>query len=50
MWLKNYGYVKLFRTKLKDQLRHYISALPDVEKTTTFDKKYTLNNMIGIGR
>ena len=33
VWLKNFGYVKLFRTKLKDQLRHYISALPNDEQT-----------------
>ena len=39
VWLKNFGYVKLFRTKLKDQLRHYISALPDEEKTIAFDNK-----------
>lgn len=39
VWLKGFWYVKLFRTKLKDQLRHYISALPDNEKTAAFDNK-----------
>ncbi len=39
VWLKNFGHVKLFRTTLKDQLRHYISALPSEEKTLAFDKK-----------
>jgi len=39
VWLKNFGYVKLFRTTLKDQIRHYISSLPDEEKTAAFDNK-----------
>ncbi len=39
VWLKNFGYVKLFRTTLKEQVRHYISSLPDEEKTAVFDKK-----------
>jgi len=39
VWLKNFGYVKLFRTTLKDHIRHYISSLPDKDKTTGFDKK-----------
>ena len=38
VWLKNFGYAKLFRTQLKDQLRHYISALPSEEQTATFDR------------
>ena len=39
VWLKNFGQVKLFRTQLKDQLRHYISALPSDEQTASFDHK-----------
>jgi len=39
VWLKNFGVVKLFRTQLKDQLRHYISSLPSNEQTASFDKK-----------
>lgn len=29
VWLRNFGQVKVFRTRLKDQLRHYIVCLPD---------------------
>jgi len=39
VWLNNFGYVKLFRTTLKDQIRDYISSLPDEEKATGFDNK-----------
>jgi hypothetical protein len=39
VWLKNFGVVKLFRTQLKDQLRHYISSLPSDEQTASLDKK-----------
>ncbi len=39
VWLKNFGYVKLFRTTLKDQIHHYISSLPDEEQTIDFDNK-----------
>lgn len=39
VWLKNFGYGKVFRTQLKDQLRHYICALPDDEQTAAFDRK-----------
>lgn len=28
VWLRNFGQVKLFRTRLKDQLRHYVVCLP----------------------
>ena len=38
MWLKNYGNVKLFRTRLKDQLRHYVVYLPNEEKLSQFDR------------
>lgn len=39
VWLKEFGYVKLFRTKLKDQFRHYGVALPKEEETKAFDHK-----------
>jgi hypothetical protein len=39
VWLKSFGPVKLFRTPLKDPLRHYISSLPNDEKTASFDHK-----------
>ena len=29
VWLKAFGKVKLFRTNLKDQIRHYVTYLPD---------------------
>ena len=38
VWLKGYGNVKLFRTKLKDQLRHYVVYLPDEEKLSEFNR------------
>ena len=50
VWLKNFGQVKLFRTQLKDQLRHYISALPSDEQTTSLIIKPSPNNMTGIGK
>jgi hypothetical protein len=39
VWLKNFGYAKLFRTQLKDQLRHYIGALPSDGQTASFGKE-----------
>lgn len=39
VWLKNFGYGKVFRTRLKDQLRHYICALPDDEQTMIFNQR-----------
>lgn len=36
VWLRDYGQVKLFRTKLKDQLRHYVVHLPNEEAYPTF--------------
>ena len=29
VWLRDFGQVKLFRTRLKDQLRHYVTYLPN---------------------
>lgn len=34
VWLRDFGEVKLFRTQLKDQLRHYVVFLP---KADTYD-------------
>lgn len=39
VWLRDFGQVKLFRTKLKDQLRHYIVYLPDDHDYTDFGRK-----------
>jgi hypothetical protein len=39
VWLKNFGYVKVFRTPLKDQLRHYMSSLPNEDQLASFDRK-----------
>jgi hypothetical protein len=36
VWLRDFGEVKLFRTRLKDQLRHYIVWLPNPERYDTF--------------
>ena len=36
VWLRNFGQVKLFRTRLKDQLRHYVVCLPDGQGYSTF--------------
>jgi hypothetical protein len=37
VWLKQFGYwVKLFRTRLKDQLRHYVVHLPNDEPLSAF--------------
>jgi hypothetical protein len=39
VWLRDYGYVKVFRTMLKDQQRHYAVYLLDDKRLTAFDKK-----------
>ena len=38
VWLRNFGLVKLFRTRLKDQLRHYVVCLPDADGYSTFER------------
>lgn len=38
VWLRNVGPVKLFRTRLKDQLRHYVVCLPDAQGYSTFGR------------
>lgn len=39
VWLKQFGHVKLFRTWLKDQPRHYAVFLADEEQVASFDRK-----------
>lgn len=36
VWLRDFGEVKLFRTRLKDQLRHYVVFLPDADAYDAF--------------
>ena len=36
VWLRDFGQVKLFRTRLKDQLRHYVVYLPDEQAWAAF--------------
>lgn len=38
VWLRDFGQVKLFRTRLKDQVRHYAIYLPDETKLTNFER------------
>jgi hypothetical protein len=39
VWLRDFGSVKLFRTRLKDQLRHYVVYLPHEERFYDFDRQ-----------
>jgi hypothetical protein len=39
VWLRGFGPVKVFRTWLKDQPRHYAVHLPDSEPLAAFDRK-----------
>jgi hypothetical protein len=39
VWLKDFGHVKLFRTWLKDQPRHYAVFLPDDDELTAVGRK-----------
>jgi len=50
VWLKEYGNVKLFRTQLKDQLRHTVVYLPDAEKLTEFNRSVVTLNTLNIGK
>lgn len=36
VWLREFGEVRLFRTQLKDQLRHYVVFLPDTNAYDAF--------------
>lgn len=44
VWLREFGEVKLFRTQLKDQLRHYVVYLPEADfdnfDQTDFQKQH----------
>ena len=39
VWLRQFGEVKLFRTRLKDQLRHYVVYLPDENDYPAFGQQ-----------
>jgi len=39
VWLRGFGQVKLFRTRLKDQLRHYAIHLPDGEPLASVNRE-----------
>ncbi len=39
VWLRDFGLVKLFRARLKDQLRHYVVLMPDSSRQETFNEK-----------
>lgn len=38
VWLRDFGQVKLFRTRLKDQLRHYVVYLPNADDYAAFKR------------
>ncbi len=38
VWLREFGEVKLFRTPLKDQLRHYVVFLPNADAYAAFQQ------------
>lgn len=38
VWLRDFGNVKLFRTQLKDQLRHYVVFLPETDAYDAFNQ------------
>ncbi len=51
VWLKNFGFVTVFRTQLKEQVRHYINSLSNVEQTAAFDHKtFTKQHDPAIGK
>jgi Transposase DDE domain len=39
VWLPQFGYVKVFRTRLKDQVRHYIYYVPEKEVASNEDEE-----------
>jgi len=41
VWLRDFGQVKLFRTHLKDQVRHYAIYLPDEKDPTNNGSKFS---------
>lgn len=40
VWLRDFGHVKLFRTYLKDQVRHYAMYLPDDKDSSVHEEKF----------
>src|SRR5512147_169570 len=42
VWLRGFGQVKLFRTRLQDQLRHYAIPLPDGEPLASVNREACL--------
>ena len=57
VWLRDFGQVKLFRTHLKNQMRHYAIYLPIQNNTdddnaglNTFAKVHLKNYMANIGK
>ena len=40
VWLKAFGQVKLFRTTLKDQMRHYLTYLPKEDDYDSFQREH----------
>jgi hypothetical protein len=44
VWLRDFGQVKLFRTNLKDQVRHYAMYLPDEEGPPNDGARFRLLN------
>jgi hypothetical protein len=39
VWLRDFGQVKLFRTRLKDESRHYVVHLADATQLSSFSRK-----------
>jgi hypothetical protein len=39
VWLRGFGQVKLFRTQLKEQLRHYVVHLPETKQLEPFRRE-----------
>lgn len=46
VWLRHFGQVKLFRTHLKDQVRHYAIYLPDINDPTDNGSKHSSFNRL----
>jgi len=42
VWLRDFGQVKIFRTHLKDQVRHYVIHLPDKNERTDGETKFSM--------
>lgn len=40
VWLRNFGYVKVYRTQLKDQLRHYVVYTPHAGPETSTQSSF----------